>query len=119
MDNLTVRPFITASYQRRRTSWGFHGGVRQRIWKTTDAGKPGKTRRDGLARRAAGTIGLDVFALEFQYLYAQMEVGASTGTGGEEPVVGGARNRAPVRVLHHHQCFAGRESSRLTNADAA
>src|SRR5882724_1808101 len=98
MDNSDSKTLYTASYQRRRTSWGFNGGgPGSGIWKTTDAGKTWKKLEgSGLPAGLLGRIGLDVSRSNSNILYAQMEVGASTGTGGEEPVVGGgAANPSP------------------------
>src|SRR5829696_692270 len=80
-----------ASYQRRRTSSGFNGGgPGSGIWKTIDAGKTWKKLEGGgLPEGLLGRIGLDVSRSNPNIVYAQMEVGASTGTGGEEPTVGG------------------------------
>src|SRR5947207_375727 len=88
VDNKTL---YAASYQRRRTSWGFNGGgPGSGIWKTSDAGKTWK-RLDGggLPVGLLGRIGIDVARSNPNILYAQMEVGASQGTGGEEPIAGG------------------------------
>ncbi|HJT68103.1 MAG TPA: hypothetical protein VJ749_16730 [Pyrinomonadaceae bacterium] len=88
-DNKTL---YAASYQRRRTSFGFNGGgPGSGIWKTIDAGKTWKKLEgSGLPDGLLGRIGLDVSRSNPNVIYAQMEVGASTGTGGEEPVAGGA-----------------------------
>src|SRR5205814_4476909 len=93
MDASDNKILYAASYQRRRTSWGFNGGgPGSGIWKTIDAGKNWK-RLDGngLPEGLLGRIGIDVSRSNPNVLYAQIEVGASTGTGGEEPVVGGGQ----------------------------
>lgn len=91
MDPSDSKTLYAASYQRRRTSWGFNGGgPGSGIWKTTDAGKSWKKLAgNGLPEGLLGRIGIDVSRSNPNVLYAQMEVGASAGTGGEEPVVGG------------------------------
>ena len=91
MDASDSKTLYAASYQRRRTSWGFNGGgPGSGIWKTTDAGKTWKKLEgSGLPVGLLGRIGLDASRSNPNIVYAQMEVGASTGTGGEEPVVGG------------------------------
>jgi photosystem II stability/assembly factor-like uncharacterized protein len=88
-DNKTI---YAASYQRRRTSWGFNGGgPGSGIWKTTDAGKNwNKLQGNGLPEGLLGRIGIDVSRSNPNVLYAQIEVGASVGTGGEEQVPPGA-----------------------------
>src|SRR5690348_7317772 len=92
MDSSDSKILYAASYQRRRTSWGFNGGgPGSGIWKTIDAGKTWKKLEGGgLPDGLLGRIGLDVSRSNPNVVYAQMEVGASVGTGGEEPVAGGA-----------------------------
>jgi len=87
-DNKTL---YAASYQRRRTSWGFNGGgPGSGIWKTTDAGKSWtKLQGAGLPEGLLGRIGLDVSRSNPNVVYAQIEVGASGGTGGGEFPPGG------------------------------
>src|SRR5690349_21323361 len=92
MDPSDSKTLYAASYQRRRTSWGFNGGgPGSGIWKTVDAGKTWKKLEgSGLPERLLGRIGIDVSRSNPNIIYAQMEVGASVGTGGEEPTAGGA-----------------------------
>jgi photosystem II stability/assembly factor-like uncharacterized protein len=92
MDASDSKTLYAASYQRRRTNSGFNGGgAGSGIWKTVDAGKTWKKLEGGgLPEGLLGRIGLDVSRSNPNVLYAQMEVGASTGTGGEEPTPGGA-----------------------------
>src|SRR5437868_13630719 len=91
MDPSDSKTLYAASYQRRRTSFGFNGGgPGSGIWKTVDAGKTWKKLEgSGLPEGLLGRIGLDISRSNPNTLYAQMEVGASTGTGGEEPTGGG------------------------------
>lgn len=93
-DNKTL---YAASYQRRRTSWGFNGGgPGSGLWKTTDAGKTWtKLEGNGLPVGLLGRIGLDVSRSNPNVVYAQMEVGASQGTGGDDPVPGGRPTPSP------------------------
>ncbi|MCA1616441.1 MAG: hypothetical protein LC800_20565 [Acidobacteria bacterium] len=90
MDASDSRTLYAASYQRRRTSSGFNGGgPGSGLWKTVDAGRTWK-RLEGAGLpgvRPLGRIGIDVSRSNPNVVYAQIEVGASTGTGGEEPVV--------------------------------
>src|SRR5207245_8343061 len=68
------------------------GGPGSGIWKTSDAGKNWKKLDgNGLPEGLLGRIGIDVSRSNPNVLYAQIEVGASAGTGGEEPVVGGGQ----------------------------
>ena len=87
MDASDSKTLYAASYQRRRTSFGFNGGgPGSGIWKTIDAGKTWKKLEGGgLPEGLLGRIGLDVSRSNPNILYAQMEVGASAGTGGDEP----------------------------------
>src|SRR5829696_6510287 len=91
MDASDSKTLYAASYQRRRTSFGFNGGgPGSGIWKTVDAGKTWKKLEGGgLPEGLLGRIGLDVSRSNSNVIYAQMEVGASVGTGGEEPTFGG------------------------------
>src|SRR6266496_4418997 len=70
----------------------FGPNLERGILKTTDAGKNWK-RLDGngLPEGLLGRIGIDVSRSNPNVLYAQIEVGASTGTGGEEVLVGGGQ----------------------------
>jgi photosystem II stability/assembly factor-like uncharacterized protein len=97
MDASDSKILYAASYQRRRTSFGFNGGgPGSGIWKTIDAGKTWKKLEgSGLPEGLLGRIGLDVSRSNPNIVYAQMEVGASTGTGGEEPTVGGQTAPSP------------------------
>src|SRR5437762_305322 len=94
MDASDNKTLYAASYQRRRTSWGFNGGgPGSGLWKTTDAGKTWtRIQGNGFPEGMLGRIGIDVSRSNPNVLYAQIEVGASTGTGGEEqtPPGGGA-----------------------------
>jgi len=91
MDASDSKILYAASYQRRRTNFGFNGGgPGSGIWKTIDAGKTWKKLEGaGLPESVLGRIGLDVSRSNPNIVYAQMEVGTSTGTGGEEQTFGG------------------------------
>ncbi len=87
-DNKTL---YAASYQRRRTPWGYNGGgPGSGLWKTTDAGKNWtRLEGNGLPAGLLGRIGLDVSRSNPSVVYAQIEVGASPGTGGGLDTPGG------------------------------
>ncbi len=75
---------IAASYQRRRQPWGFNGGGPDSgIWKTTDGGKTwSRLLGSGLPTNPIiGRIGLNYSRSNPNIVYAQIEVGASGGTG--------------------------------------
>ena len=80
VDNKTL---YAASYQRRRTGFGFNGGgPGTGLWKTTDAGKSWtKIEGNGLPEQMLGRIGLDVARSNPNVIYAQIEVGTEMGTG--------------------------------------
>ncbi|HKF58221.1 MAG TPA: hypothetical protein VKJ45_22450 [Blastocatellia bacterium] len=90
MDPSDSKTLYAASYQRRRTAWGFDGGgPGTGIWKTTDAGKNWtKLSGSGLPEVMLGRIGLDVARSNPNVIYAQIEVGTSAGTGGGEEQTG-------------------------------
>ncbi len=73
-----------ASYQRRRQPWGFNGGgPGSGLWKTTDAGRTW-TKMSGSGwpnNPIIGRIGIDICRSKPAVVLAQIEVGASGGTG--------------------------------------
>ncbi len=97
MDASDSKTLYAASYQRRRTSFGFNGGgTGSGVWKTTDAGKTWKKiEGNGFPVGLLGRIGIDVARSNPNILYAQVEVGTSQGTGGEDPVIGGQATPSP------------------------
>jgi photosystem II stability/assembly factor-like uncharacterized protein len=85
MDPSNPNVLLAASYQRRRTPFGFNGGgPGSALWKTTDGGKTWqKLEGNGLPTVAPlGRIGLAYARSNPRIVYAQIEVGASAGTGG-------------------------------------
>ncbi len=92
IDPVDTKTLYAASYQRRRVAWGFNGGGPGcGIWKTTDAGKTWtKLEGNGLPEGLLGRIGIDIARSNPNILYAQIEVGASTGTGVPEEQTGEA-----------------------------
>jgi photosystem II stability/assembly factor-like uncharacterized protein len=91
MDPVDNNTLYAASYQRRRTPFGFNGGgPGSGIWKTTDAGKTWvRIEGAGLPKAEFGRIGIDVSRSNPSVVYAQIEVGPSPGTGGGEDPRGG------------------------------
>ena len=84
MDPLDPKTLYASSYQRRRVPWGFNGGgPNSGIWKTVDAGKAWtKLTGTGLPDNPIiGRIGLGLCESKPNVIYAQIEVGASGGTG--------------------------------------
>jgi hypothetical protein len=83
-----------ASYSRRRTWWGLNGGgPNSGLWKTTDGGDhwtklegPGWPKpKDGIY----GRIAISIYRAKPTTIYAQVEAGASAGTGGGTAADGG------------------------------
>jgi photosystem II stability/assembly factor-like uncharacterized protein len=75
---------FAASYQRRRVPWGFNGGgTGSAIWRTNDGGKTwSRLMGNGLPTNPIiGRIGLNFSRSKPNIIYAQIEVGASGGTG--------------------------------------
>ena len=75
---------FAASYQRRRQPWGFNGGgPGSAIWRTNDGGKTwSRLMGNGLpTNEIIGRIGLNYSRSKPNIIYAQIEVGASGGTG--------------------------------------
>src|SRR3954454_19611160 len=83
MDPANPNVLVAASYERRRTPWGFNGGgLGSGLWKTSDGGKSWTKLTNGLPTNPIiGRIGLDVARSKPSTIYASIEVGASGGTG--------------------------------------
>jgi photosystem II stability/assembly factor-like uncharacterized protein len=84
MDPSNPNVLFAASYQRRRTPWGFNGGGSgSGLWKTTDAAKTWtKLTGNGLPDNPIiGRIGIDIARSKPSTIYASFEVGPSGGTG--------------------------------------
>jgi photosystem II stability/assembly factor-like uncharacterized protein len=84
MDPSNPNVLIAASYQRRRTSWGFNGGgPGSALWKTTDAGRNWrKIEGGGLPPYGKwGRVGLDFSRSNPNTIYALIEPGPPPGQG--------------------------------------
>jgi photosystem II stability/assembly factor-like uncharacterized protein len=83
MDPARPDTLFAASYQRRRTAHGFNGGgPGSAMWKTTDGGRTWKKLTgSGLPSGLIGRIGIDICRSKPSVVYAQIEVGASGGSG--------------------------------------
>jgi photosystem II stability/assembly factor-like uncharacterized protein len=91
-----VHPKIVyaSSFERRRNGWGYNGGgPNGGLWKSVDGGNtwtkldgPGWPKpKDGLY----GRIAIAIFAAKPTTIYAQVEAGASAGTGSGTLATGG------------------------------
>jgi photosystem II stability/assembly factor-like uncharacterized protein len=89
MDPSDNKTLYAASYQRRRTSWGFNGGgPGSAIWNTTDAGRTWKKiEGNGLPDGMLGRIGLDISRSNPNIIYAQIEVGPRQVAAAEEQAI--------------------------------
>src|SRR6185437_2953840 len=82
------------SYEHRRTWWGYNGGgPNSGLWKSTDAGNSW-TRLDGQgwpkpSDGIYGRIAISIFPPKPNTIFAQVEAGASAGTGGGTDAGGG------------------------------
>ncbi|HUA82669.1 MAG TPA: hypothetical protein VMB85_02345 [Bryobacteraceae bacterium] len=94
IDPSNPKILYAASLSRRRTWWGYNGGGPNcALWKTTNGGEtwtkvdgPGWPQsKDGIY----GRIAMSIFRARPSTIYAQVEVGASAGTGGGTTAEGG------------------------------
>jgi hypothetical protein len=94
IDPSNPKILYAASLSRRRTWWGYNGGsANSALWKTNDGGDtwtkldgPGWPKpKDGIY----GRIAISVFRANPMIVYAQVEAGASAGTGGGTTAEGG------------------------------
>jgi photosystem II stability/assembly factor-like uncharacterized protein len=86
MDPSNSQTLVAASYQRRRTAWGFNGGgPGSALWKTIDAGKTWKRIEGGglPAYGKWGRVGLAFARSQPNVLYAMVEPGPQAGGFGE------------------------------------
>ena len=94
IDPVNPKTVYASSYARRRTWWGFNGGnSNSALWKTTDGGDTW-TKLEGAGWPKAkdgmyGRIAISVYKAKPNIVYAQVEVGASAGTGGGTAADGG------------------------------
>jgi photosystem II stability/assembly factor-like uncharacterized protein len=94
IDPSNPKVVYAASYQRQRTWWGYNGGgSASGLWKSIDSGEswtklegPGWPKpADGLY----GRIAISICRTKPAVIYAQVEAGASAGTGGGTTAEGG------------------------------
>jgi photosystem II stability/assembly factor-like uncharacterized protein len=74
MDPSNNKVLYAATYQRRRSSWGYDGGgPGSAIYKSTDAGRSWTKLTSGIPAGQLGRIGLDVFRANPHIVYARIE----------------------------------------------
>ena len=80
MDHTDPNTLFAATYQRRRTGFGFAaGGGGSGIWRTTDGGDTWTRLGGGLPNTEMGRIGLDVYRRDGNLVYAVVQ--AEEGSG--------------------------------------
>lgn len=91
MDPSDPNILYAASYQRRRTSFGFDGGgPGSALWKSTDAGETWRKLTSGLPSGDYGRIGIAIFRADPRIVYVSIEQGLryTAATNYEEPQAG-------------------------------
>src|SRR5688572_15812244 len=74
MDPSNPKTLYAATYQRRRSSWGFNGGgPHGGIYKSTDGGRNWRLLAQGLPAGDKGRIGLDIYRKDPNIVYAIVE----------------------------------------------
>jgi photosystem II stability/assembly factor-like uncharacterized protein len=74
MDPSNPKTLYAATYQRRRSSWGFNGGgPHGGIYKSTDGGRNWRLLVQGLPAGDKGRIGLDIYRKDPNIVYAIIE----------------------------------------------
>lgn len=80
MDPESPDTLYAASYQRRRTPFGYNGGgPGSALWKTSDAGASWKRLTKGLPEGELGRIGVNVYRKDPRIVYAVVEHAKETG----------------------------------------
>ncbi len=94
IDPSNPKIIYASSFQRRRTWWGYNGGgPGSGLWKSTDGGD-NWTKLEGAGwpkpkDNVYGRIAISIFPARPQTIFAQVEAGASAGTGGGTTAEGG------------------------------
>ena len=94
IDPANPKIVYASSFQRRRTWWGYNGGgPGSALWKSTDGGNTwAKLEGPGWPKpkdNIYGRIAISIFPAKSTTIYAQVEAGASAGTGGGTTAEGG------------------------------
>ena len=91
MDPFDSMTLYAASYQRRRTPFGFNGGgPGSALWKSTDGGMTWRKLTKGLPDGEHGRIGIGIFRGDSRIVYVSVEQGLryTASTNYEEPQAG-------------------------------
>ena len=80
MDPSNNKVLYAATYQRRRSTWGFNGGgPGSAIYKSTDAGRTWVKLTNGIPPGPLGRIGLDVYRKDPRVVYARIQHATESG----------------------------------------
>jgi photosystem II stability/assembly factor-like uncharacterized protein len=81
MDPSDNKVLYSATYQRRRATWGFNGGgPGSAMWKSSDAGRTWTKLTQGVPSGHLGRIGMDVYRSNPNIVYARIEHEKESGT---------------------------------------
>jgi photosystem II stability/assembly factor-like uncharacterized protein len=81
MDPTNNKVIYAATYQRRRSTWGFNGGgPGSAMWKSSDAGRTWTKLTNGVPAGSLGRIGMDVYRANPNIVYARIEHETESGT---------------------------------------
>ena len=76
MDPSDPSVLYAASYQRRRSAYGFHGGgPGSALWKSTDGGDTWRRLTSGLPEGDKGRIGISIYRKDPRIVYVCVEQG--------------------------------------------
>lgn len=104
MDPRDPRIMYAASYQRRRTPFGFNGGgPGSALWKSTDGGGTWRKLTTGLPGGDYGRIGITIYRSDPRIVYISLEQGLryTASTAYEEPLAGVYRSEDRGETWQH------------------
>ncbi len=104
MDPRDPQIMYAASYQRRRTPFGFNGGgPGSALWKSTDGGSTWRKLSAGLPEGDYGRIGITIYRSDPRIVYISLEQGLryTAATAYEEPLAGVYRSEDRGETWQH------------------
>lgn len=108
MDPTDPNIMYAASYQRRRTPFGFNGGgPGSALWKSTDGGDTWRKLTRGLPEGDHGRIGIGIFRADPRIVYVSIEQGLryTASTNYEEPQAGMYRSEDRGESFTHQSTW--------------
>ena len=108
MDPTDPNIMYAASYQRRRTPFGFNGGgPGSALWKSTDGGDTWRKLTRGLPDGEHGRIGIGIFRADPRIVYVSVEQGLryTASTNYEEPQAGMYRSEDRGESFTHQSTW--------------